>query len=54
MLCFNIAESGVAMWYKIDFSAIVGGLFGLIIMLIVIAVFGSPLAVEQLLSLFLP
>lgn len=42
------------MWYKIDFSAILGGLIGLIIMLIVMAVFGSPLAVKQLLSLILP
>lgn len=42
------------MWYKIDFSAILGGFIGLIIMLIVIVVFSSPQAIGQLISLILP
>jgi hypothetical protein len=42
------------MWYKIDFSAILGGCIGLIIMLIVIALFSSPQAIGQLISLILP
>ena len=35
------------MWYKVDFSAILGGIIGFIIMLIVIVVFWSPLTVKQ-------
>ena len=50
----NIAESGVVMWYKIDFSAILGGFIGLLIMLIVIALFSSPQAIGQLFSFILP
>jgi uncharacterized membrane protein YeaQ/YmgE (transglycosylase-associated protein family) len=42
------------MWYKIDFSAILGGFIGLMIMLFVIALFSSPQAIGQLLSYFLP
>ena len=42
------------MWYKVDFSAILGGFIGLIIMLVVIALFSSPLSVERLLSILLP
>lgn len=42
------------MWYRVDFSAILGGIFGLILMLFVVAVFLFPLAVEQFLGLFLP
>ena len=42
------------MWYKIDFSAILGGFIGLMIMLIVIALFSSPQAIGQFLSYFLP
>ena len=38
------------MWYKIDFSAILGGFIGLIIMLVVIALFSSPQSIGQLLS----
>ena len=43
-----------SMWYKIDFSAILGGFIGLIIMLVVIALFSSPLAIERLLLALLP
>jgi len=35
------------MWYKIDFSAILGGIIGFLIMLIVMMVFWFPLAVKQ-------
>lgn len=38
------------MWYKVDFSAILGGIVGFIIMLIVIVVFWSPLAVKQFIA----
>ena len=41
------------MWYKIDFSAILGGLIGLIIMLVVVVLFSSPQAIGQLLSTIL-
>ena len=43
-----------SMWYKIDFSAILGGFIGLVIMLVVIALFSSPLTIERLLSILLP
>ena len=42
------------MWYKIDFSAILGGFIGLVIMLVVIALFSSPQAIRQFLSVILP
>ena len=42
------------MWFKIDFSAILGGFIGLMIMLIVIALFSSPQAIGQFLSYILP
>lgn len=35
------------MWYRVDFSAILGGVIGFIIILIVIVVFRFPLAVKQ-------
>ena len=35
------------MWYRVDFSAILGGIVGFIIMLIVIVVFWFPRTVEQ-------
>jgi hypothetical protein len=41
------------MWYKVDFSAILGGVIGLIIMLIVVALFSSPQAIGQLFSAIL-
>lgn len=41
------------MWYRVDFSAILGGVIGFIIMLIVIVVFWFPLAVKQFLAPFL-
>jgi len=50
MLNCSLAERGVVMWYKIDFSAILGGFIGLIIMLVVIALFSSPQSIGQLLS----
>ena len=38
------------MWYKVDLSAILGGIFGFILMLIIMAVFWFPLAFKQLLA----
>lgn len=35
------------MWSRVDSSAILGGIFGFVIMLIVIVVFWFPLAVKQ-------
>jgi hypothetical protein len=41
------------MWYRVDFSAILGGIIGFIIMLIVIVVFWFPPAVKQFIGPFL-
>jgi hypothetical protein len=41
------------MWYRVDLSAILGGIVGFIIMFIVIVVFWFPLAVKQLIASFL-
>ena len=41
------------MWYRLDFSAILGGIVGFIIMFIVVAVFSDPLAIKQLIAPFL-
>lgn len=36
------------MWFRIDLSALLGGIIGLMLMLFVISVFWFPVAVKQL------
>jgi len=38
------------MWYRVDLSAILGGIIGFIIMLAVIAIFWFPLTIKQFLA----
>jgi hypothetical protein len=53
MATFGIAafhlrmKGGSGMWFRIDLSALVGGIIGFLLMLFVISVFWFPVAIKQ-------
>jgi hypothetical protein len=41
-------NEGPTMWFRIDLSALLGGVIGFVLMLFVMSVFWFPLALKQL------
>ncbi len=45
---------GPVMWFRVDLSALLGGIIGLILMLFVMMVFWFPMAMERLAPFLFP